>query len=317
MKKLLTVFILLLVTSILGACSVNKSAPPAQPATQLQTITLGVLPDVDSIPFVIAQEKGFFREEGLTVKLEAFKSAVDRDSALQSGNLDGAVSDALAEAFAKEGGFATTITSLTSGSYKLVINKDISATSIRDLKGKDVGISKNTIIEYVTDQMLAEAGLASGDINKIIIPQMPARLEMLRNGKIAAATLPEPLATIAVQSGAKILNSSDRLGINPGILLFTAKAIKDKPKELVAMYKAYNKAVDYLSREPVEKYIDILVEKGGFPPAVKGNLVLPAYKKAAAPDAKDIEAVMKWLQAKQLIKKAYSYQEVVDTSFVR
>jgi NitT/TauT family transport system substrate-binding protein len=317
MKRLFTVFILLIATSLLSACSVNKTATPAQPSTQLQKITLGVLPDVDSIPFVIAQEKGFFGEEGLTVKLEAFKSAVDRDSALQTGNLDGAVSDALAEAFAKEGGFATVITSLTSGSYKLVISKDVSAASIHDLKGKDVGISKNTIIEYVTDQMLAEAGLASSDINKIIIPQMPARLEMLKSGKIAAATLPEPLATIAVQSGAKVLNSSDRLGINPGILLFTAAAIKDKPKEIAAMYKAYNKAVDYLSREPVEQYIDILVEKGGFPPTVKGNLVLPVYKKASAPDPKDIEAVMKWLQSKQLIKQAYSYQDVVDTSFVR
>lgn len=317
MKRLLAVCILLLVASILGACSPSKTATPAQPVAQLQKITLGVLPDVDSIPFVIAQEKGYFREEGLTIKLESFKSAVDRDSALQSGNLDGAVSDALAEAFAKEGGFATTITSLTNGSYKLVLNKDVSAKSIHDLKGKDVGISKNTIIEYVTDQMLAEAGLVSSDINKIIIPQMPARLEMLKNGKIAAATLPEPLASIAVQGGAKILNSSDRLGINPGILLFTAKAIKDKPKEIAAMYKAYNKAVDYLSQQPVEQYIDILLEKGGFPPAVKGNLVLPAYKKASAPDPKDIDAVMKWLQSKQLIKKTYSYEDVVDTSFVR
>jgi NitT/TauT family transport system substrate-binding protein len=165
--------------------------------------------------------------------------------------------------------------------------------------------------------MLTEAGLTSGDINKAIIPQMPARLEMLKNGKIAAATLPEPLATIAVNNGAKILNSSDKLGINPGVLLFTAKSTKEKSKEIQAMYQAYNKAVDYLSREPAANYIDLLIEKGGFPKEVKGNIVLPAYTKATAPAPKEIESVVKWLQTKQLIKKSYTYQDLVDTGFVR
>ncbi|KYZ75649.1 ABC transporter substrate-binding protein [Anaerosporomusa subterranea] len=317
MKKLLTICLVITATFVLAACSVNKNDTTVQKPEQLQTITLGILPDVDSIPFIIAQEKGFFREQGLTVKLQSFKSAMDRDSALQSGNLDGAVSDILAAAFAKEGGFSTVITSLTNGSYKLIIHKDVSAASIKDLKGKDVGISKNTIIEYVTDKMLTEAGLTSGDINKAIIPQMPARLEMLKNGKIAAATLPEPLATIAVNNGAKILNSSDKLGVNPGVLLFTAKSTKEKSKEIQAMYQAYNKAVDYLSREPAANYIDLLIEKGGFPKEVKGNIVLPAYTKATAPAPKEIESVVEWLQTKQLIKKAYTYQDLVDTGFVR
>lgn len=319
MKKLISICVFLALAGILSACSVKKDINPAdsKASAPLQAITIGILPDVDSIPFVIAQEKGFFREEGLTVKLEAFKSAVERDSALQSGNLDGAVSDVLAQAFAKEGGMGTIITSLTNGSYKLVVGKDVTAKSLQDLKGKDVGISKNTIIEYVTDQILAESKLASNDINKVIIPQMPARLEMLKNGKLAAATLPEPLASIAVKNGARIVNSSDQLGVSPGILLFTKAAVKDKNKEISAMYRAYNKAVDYLTKEPMDKYIDILTEKGGFPKDVKGNLVLPAYKKASPPSEKDIASVIQWLQAKNLIKKPYTYQELVDTSFVR
>jgi len=301
----------------LGGCAGNKKEDSAQQSGRLQNITIGLMPDVDSIPFIIAQEKGYFKEEGLTVTLESFKSAVDRDSALQGGKLDGVISDMLAEAFAKSGGFDTVITSLTSGSYKLVVNKDETATSIQDLKGKDVAISKNTIIEYVTDKVMTEGGLTPADINKIIIPQIPARLEMLQNSKIAAATLPEPLATIAVKNGAKVLNSSDRLGINPGVMLFTTKAVNDKEQEIKAVYRAYNKAIDYLSREPVENYVDLLIEKGGFPKDVKGALILPKYQKAVAPQAKDVEDVVAWLQARQLIQKAYSYKELVDDRFVR
>ncbi|SMC34956.1 ABC transporter substrate-binding protein [Sporomusa malonica] len=317
MKRSISILIISMLLLGLAGCASNKQESSGQKQVQLQNINLGLMPDVDSIPFIIAQEKGYFKEEGLTVTLKHFKSAMERDSALQSGNLDGAVSDMLAEAFAKAGGFDTVITSLTTGSYKLVVNKDEKAASIQDLKGKDVAISKNTIIDYVTDKVVTEGGLTSADINKVVIPQIPARLEMLQNGKIAAATLPDPLATIAVKNGAKVIKTSEQLGLNPGVLLFTTKAVKEKEKEIQAMYRAYSKAVDYLSREPMDNYIDLLIEKGGFPKDVKGVLVLPQYKKAAAPQQKDVDDVVAWLQARQLIQKKYLYTDLVDTRFVR
>ena len=301
----------------LGGCANKKTEVGSNASGQLQNISIGIMPDVDSIPFIIAQEKGYFKEEGLTVTINPFKSAVDRDSALQSGNLDGAISDMLAVAFAKSGGFDVAITSLTSGSYKLVVNQNETAPTIQELKGKDVAISQNTIIEYVTDRIMTAGGLVPQDINKVFIPQIPTRLEMLQNGKIAAATLPEPLATIAVKNGGRILNSSDQLGISPGVMIFTTKSIGQKEKEIRAMYRAYNKAIDYLAHEPMENYIDLLIEKGGFPSSVKGVLVLPKYQKAMAPKGKDVEECMKWLKDKELIPKVYSLQEITDDRFVR
>lgn len=302
---------------VLSGCGNKKTEVGGTTTGKLPNITIGIMPDVDSIPFIIAQEKGYFKEEGIEVTISPFKSAVDRDSALQSGNLDGTISDMLAVAFAKSGGFDVTITSLTSGSYKLVVNQNETAPTIEELKGKDVAISKNTIIEYVTDRIMIAGGLVPQDINKIFIPQIPTRLEMLQNGKISAATLPEPMATIAVKNGGRILNSSDQLGISPGVMIFTTKAVGEKEKEIRAMYRAYNKAIDYLAHEPMENYIDVLIEKGGFPSSVKGALVLPKYQKAAAPKGKDVEECMKWLQDRQLIPKIYSFQEVVDDRFVR
>ncbi len=316
MKKQLIIWLMLIILVATSACSLHGSSETGQKPRQ-RTLTLGVLPDVDSVPFIIAQEKGFFREQGLTVKLQPFKSALERDSALQSANLDGAVSDILAVAFAKDGGFNTVITSLTNGSYKLLAHPGTGAVSITDLRAQSVGISKNTLIEYLTDTMLATAGLQPSDIDKVIISQIPARLELLNSGKISAATLPEPLAAMAVQKGAILIDSSDSLQINPGVLVFTSAAIREKSREIQAMYQAYNQAVDYLTREPAASYIDLIIEKGGFPPAVKGNIVMPIYTKAAAPDPQEITRAMQWLQARQLIKQTYSYQELVDTRFVR
>lgn len=315
MKKLVVIMVSALMLALAG-CGTGPGGASSGEQTG-QELTVGLMPDVDSIPFIIAQEKGFFKEEGVKVALKSFKSAVDRDSALQSGNLDGVISDVLAEAFAKDGGFDTVITSATTGNYKLVAGKDEAVAALQDLKGKDVAISKNTIIEYVTDTIGTKGGLAAGDLNKVIVPQIPARLEMLQNGKIAAATLPDPLATLAVKSGAKLVSSSEQLGINPGVMLFTKKAAEAKAKEIAAMYRAYNKAIDYLAKEPRDSYIDLVIEKAGFPAAVKDSLELPQYKKAAVPAAADVEAVIAWLQQKQLIQKGYTYEELVNDRFVR
>lgn len=317
MKKKAILITLMLLLLVVAGCASEKKENTAQKQGQLQNITIGLMPDVDSIPFIIAQEKGYFKEEGITVTLKPFKSAMERDSALQSGNLDGAISDILAEAFAKAGGFDTVITALTNGSYKLVVNKSEAATSVQELTGKDVAISKNTIIEYVTDQIAAQGGLAATAMNKTVIPQIPARLEMLQNNKISAATLPDPLATVAVKNGGKVISSSEQLGINPGVMLFTRKSVNEKEKEIQAVYRAYNKAVDYLEREPMENYIDMVIEKAGFPKDVKAALSLPKYKKATAPQQKDVDDVIAWMQARQLIQQKYQYTDLVDTRFVR
>lgn len=278
---------------------------------EMSPLTIGLMPDTDSIPFLIAREKGYFAEEGIEVNIEQYKSAMDRDAALQSGNLDGAVSDMLAAAFSKAGGFDVKVTSFTDGSYKLIAGRDENIRSVKELSGKDVSVSKNTIIEYVTDQILAKEGMNGDSINKVIIPQIPTRLEMLQNGKLAAATLPEPMASIAIAGGSKFVTGSDELGINPGVILFTAKASEDKKQEIQAMYRAYNKAVKYLNDTPREEYIDLVIEKAGFPPAAKEALKLPKYHEAALPKDSDVTDCIKWLNEKGLVQDKFTYSDMV------
>ena len=308
LKKLLAICLTVLALAMLAGCGTTKQADTKK---EMQPLTIGLMPDTDSLPFIIAQEKGFFREEGIEVNIEQYKSAMDRDSALQSGNLDGAVSDMLAVAFAKSGGFDVKVTSFTDGSYKLIASKDSGIKDVKGAAGKDVAVSRNTIIEYVTDQILAKENMDGDSINKVIIPQIPTRLEMLQNGKLAAATLPEPMASIAVHNGCQFVTGSDELGINPGVILFTAKAAADKKAEIQAMYRAYNKAVAYLNNTDRAEYIDLVIEKGGFPPVAKEALKLPKYHEAALPKESDVVDCIKWLNSKKLVTETYSYQDIV------
>lgn len=302
-------FIFVIFALLLTGCGGPQGAQKELPG-----ITIGIMPDVDSIPFLIAQEKGYFEEEGVHVEIQPFKSAMDRDAALQSGSLDGAVSDVLAVAFAQNGGFDVKAVSSTDGSYRFIAGKSTAASSksIEDFAGKDVAVSRNTIIEYVTDQILAQAGMSAESINKVIIPQIPTRLEMLENGKLAAATLPEPMASIAVFRGCQYITGSDQLGINPGVMAFTSKSIKNKEASIQAMYRAYNKAVKYLNETPREEYIDFVVEKGGFPADAKEALVLPKYREATLPSESDVTTCVKWMVSKGLIRQSYTFDEIVE-----
>jgi len=309
-KYLLLAISLICVFAVMVSGCGNK-----QSDKELQAITVGVMPDIDSVPIIIAQEKGYFAEEGLKVNIQQFKSAMDRDAALQSGNLDGAISDLLAVAFAKSGGFDVKVTAYTDGDYKLIAGKNENVTSPKDLVGKDVAVSKNTIIEYVTDQISVSQSMKEDSINKVVIPQIPTRLEMLQNGKLAAATLPEPMGSIAIANGCKFVTDSEQLGINPGVMMFTAKCVDNKKAELQAFYRAYNKAVKYLNEHPQDEYMDLIIEKSGFPAIAKTALKLPKYREAGLPQEKDVVDCMKWMNSKGLIKQEFSYKDLVVDLF--
>ncbi len=314
MKKLLFIFAALFIISFsLIGCDGNtdKKSTDNSGSSNKKEIVIGLMPDIDSIPFLIAERNGYFLDEGLNVELQQFKSAIDRDAALQSGNIDGAVSDLLAVIFAKSGGFDVRVTSRTDGCYRLVAGKESSTRTVGEIVGNEVAVSRNTIIEYVTDMVLASGGMDGEDINKVSVPQIPVRLEMLQNGKLEAATLPEPMASVAIHNGCHLIMGSDTLGINPGVMVFTRKTVEERKDELKKIYRAYDRAVKYLNETGRSEYINFIVERSGFPNESTEALELPEYRKAGLPKEKDVADVMKWLNKKQLVKESFEYNDIV------
>lgn len=316
MKKnfLAIVLIFIISISIVGCQGKAKETTNSQP---LKILTIGIMPDLDSLPFIIAEHKGYFKEEGIQVKMEHFKSAADRDTALQTKKIDGAISDMLAVVFFNDNNFDVKITSKTDGSFKLIAGKDSGISKIEQSAGKSIGISKNTIIEYLTDRIIESSNIDINLTQKIAIPKIPTRLEMLNNAKLDMATLPEPLASTAISAGGKIISSSDKLGINPGVMMFTTDAMTTKPEEIKALYKAYNKAIEFLKNEKQENYIDFVIKEAGFPDTVKNTLTLPNYSKASMPSERELEEVLNWLKAKNLTTNSYTLKDLSNSSFIK
>ncbi|MDK2933790.1 MAG: NitT/TauT family transport system substrate-binding protein [Clostridiales bacterium] len=276
-----------------------------------EKITIGLMPDVNSVPFIIAAEKGLFKEQGLNVETQLFMSAVERDAALQAGKIDGCVSDILAVVFARQGGFDVKMTSVTDGDYVLLASKHSNIDNIRDLKNVEIGLSTNTIIEYVTDTILTKNGLKEEEIKRMPIPKIPIRLEMLENGKIYGACLPQPLATLAEEKGAKVIATSSKQGLAPSVMVFNSDIIKQKKQAIKKIYEAYNQAVQLINDNP-SSFMDLIVQKAKFPPEIRDAVQLPQYKKAELPKQEDVNEVLNWMEKKGLLKRQFKYNDMVE-----
>ena len=173
----------------------NQGSTDARSTDKVSTVTLkiGILPDLDSLPILAALKDGLYQSAGLSVELVSFKNPVERDAAFQAGTLDGIVSDTLGAVFSVLGGGDGVIVSITTGRYGLAASPKSGYTSIRDLAGKNIGISSNTVIEYVASTLMTEARDCRRKPSiPLAVAQMPVRLELLLADTLPGACLPEP-----------------------------------------------------------------------------------------------------------------------------
>lgn len=293
-SKLFIIVMIICFTHSISACESNSK----------QELVVGIMPDFDSIPFVVAKQQGYLPAN---IRLDLYKSPVDRDSALFSGNMDGTISDILAAGIARQGKVDLYITSKTDGSYGLLSSEKITA---KDLEGREVGLSLNTVIEYVTDAIITESGGDPDRVKKTAVPKIPTRLELITNKQIDAIAVPEPYVTAAVAAGANLISISQDLKINPGVMLFYGSAIENKPAELKALYTAYNKAIDYIRKTEKADFMPQVIEELGLPEAAM-SANLPPYTYEEQPTREEFDRAMDWLIKKGLIEQAFSYDDLI------
>ena len=326
--------VLLAVTlaALLAGCSKGSDSKTEQPAAgQKQTeqkpaeqkpkedarIKLGLMPIEDNLPFFVAQSKGYFAQEVIVVEIAPMQSAVDRDSALQAGAIDGGVSDLVAAILLKSGGADITIASLglgatpEEGRFAILASPKSDITSVSQLKGVEIAISRNSIIEYVTESTLVAQGIKVADIKYTEVPKIPVRFQMLMQGQLKAATLPDPFATLAVAQGARLIADDTKgTNISQTVILFRGETAKKKPETLKKMFAAYARAVSDINGKP-DDFRSLLVEKGGLPAPIKDSYKVNKFPAPQLPARADVERVLNWLKGKNLLKTDVSYDQLV------
>ncbi len=245
-------------------------------------LKIGVMPAVDAAPIFIAQTQGYFEEEGLEVEIQVFTNAQDRQSALQTNAIDGAMSDMIALITNVQGGFEIKGTTLTDGLFPVLVRPGFESDGSATVAMMEVSVSN-----YLADHWLSD----TYEMEKVFINEIPARLEMIKNGNVDMGIFPEPMATMGMISGLEKVSYETE--ICPDIFVFTQKAIDEKTGAVEAYHRAIDKAVkDIQEDDGIAR--DILIEKLNLNPEIRDLMDLPEYKMTNLPDRAYVEELIDW-----------------------
>jgi NitT/TauT family transport system substrate-binding protein len=153
-----------------------------------------------SIAFIdlyIAQDRGFFREEGLNAELVQVSANV-ATAALVSGEVDALGIVGLA-ARASQSGLPIKVLAVTGHRALFWLVSRPEFKSIPDLKGTNLGItSRNGSQHLVANRLLAVGGLdPARDVGTVVIGGAPALLQALVAGSIQVTALSPPTIIVA------------------------------------------------------------------------------------------------------------------------
>ncbi len=323
MKKIIAVIVaLFLLSGIFIGCA-KETNSVKESSRQSQPLKIGVLFIEDNLPLFLAEAEDRFKKAGLDVELVPFPSAAERDTALQAGQIDGEAADIIAASLLKKGGTDVRISTITlgvtpkEGRFVLLGSPNSNFKSAADLKNVKIAVSENTIIEYVTDMLLTREGLKKEEIQKLSIPKMPIRLQMLVNNQLSAALLPDPLASLAEKQGAKVIIDDTTINDNVSqvVLIFRKDSIETKKDEIKKIIEIYGQAGSDLTNYP-DKYKELVFEKAKIPAPIKDTYKSPTFSPPQAPLEQDIINVMNWMVERKLLDKPYKYEELVDKSLL-
>lgn len=316
MKRAALIFCILLF--FLYSCQRKKGESVFIPSTELQPLTLGMLPTLDGLPFHIAKAQGIYDSLGLDLTILSFNSAYDRDAAFQFKSMDGMITD-YPSAVTLQAIHHTDLGIIlkNDGYFYFIVSKESGINQLQELKEKNIAVSHNTIIEYATGQLLNKAGISQAEVNKPEIAQLPLRLQMLQYDQIDASFLPDPAASIAMNARHRSLISTQELGIDFTVTAFSREAINEKRREIELLITGYNLGIDYIKMHPQKEWKQVLIEIG-VPENLTGLIALPVYRKAERPSADALDKAVTWLKTNNRISQTYSeYKNLIDTTFTK
>lgn len=289
---------------------------------ETNVLKIGLLPVLDTLPFYIAEENGYFEEAGVEVEAVPVASPVERDQIMQAGAIDGMLTEMTTTATFNRETVQVQIVMAARIAYddfpvfRVLASPPSDIETPEDLAGVPIGVSLNTIIEYTTYRQLEAAGLSPDDIVFQSVPSIPERFQLLIQGQLKAATLPDPLAQAAIEAGAKpVINDSQYPEYSVSVLSFSIQAIEEKPEAIRRFLQAWDRAVQDLNADP-EAYRGLFLEKVKVPESMQETYEIPPFPRASMPDEEQWEDVIIWLMEKELLEALLPYEESFNDDFL-
>ena len=141
-------------------------------------------------------------------------------------------------------------------------------------------------------------------------------MALLSSGELKAATLPEPLSSLAAQQGATVIvDDTKHPEYSYSTITFRKEIIDQNPEAIRAFLAAINEATALINGNP-EPYSSLLSEQKLVPVPLAGSFKTPTFAAASVPSEAQWNDVLAWLKGKGLIPGDLAYSDSVNNSFL-
>jgi NitT/TauT family transport system substrate-binding protein len=348
MKRMLK-HVLLFGSLVLAACAAPSAAPsggarasdappaapamaaPQPPASTAPTATpvpvsmkFGLQRTVSLASVFVAQDKGYFLEQGLELEFEILTAGSDIMTQVGAGNLH-AGSGSGASLF---NGFARGLDIKIIGSTQqndpageaantIVVRTDLldsgAVRELRDLRGRKVAVNARGVAsEYIVDRLVRQDGITVDDVELVSIP-FPDMNAALTNRVIDAAFITEPYLTQAETLGvARRIAPNQPAGEQITVLLINTGFVRANPEADVRFMTAYLRAARELYGEGWNRDdVVTILEKYTLLP---GDIIRRSVKPYIDPNGRINLASLEAQQRYFLEHGFLQYRELIPTS---
>lgn len=201
-----TSIILLFALFILGSCNNGGNKNQSNNSDSgTHKLKIGYIPIADCSQAFVAQEKGFFKDEGLDVELVSFQGGPQILEALGGGSINIGFSNLVSLALANDNGID--FRAITGGPVEqtnhienaILTLKNGSIKKPQDLAGKKIAINaKKNIIELMVKEYLRKNNV---DLNSVefVEAKFPEMQNALKSKQVDAIATIEPFVTVALK----------------------------------------------------------------------------------------------------------------------
>jgi NitT/TauT family transport system substrate-binding protein len=245
----------------------------AQPAAAQDKVKVGVFPTASSLPYFVAIERGFFKEQNIEPETIRLIGGPPNIAAMISNQIEAAIVLVTIEAMnanLKKPGVAMYIgVHSQSKVYQMeqfVVRKGYPATAIKDLKGARIMSAPGPANLVAAKAVLAKVGLNEGDYT-IDQLDMSQHVNVMTSGTFDAGYTLEPQASTMRKLGVArtleagviakyILGDEDGNAFAAGCAI-TSDFIKSRPDVARRFAAVWKKGIDFVNQNPQEarKYL--------------------------------------------------------------
>ena len=315
-----------------GQNATGKQSSSSSPQTAPQsataddsTITIGTLATEDLLPLWVAQAEGLFDGSDVNVEIVPFQSATELIAGVASGEVDLAMTDIMVTASMFASGidvqmeWVTLGTSADQGRFGIMVSPNSTITQLTDLAGVPIGVGSNTILEYVMDRLMEQAGVPESDIVVEELQKLPVRYQAMASGEVAAAALPGTLLALGEHNGCKLI-ADDTQGdnISQSVMIARSDFASDgsHAAQIDVLKGIWDQAASLVNADP-EKYRSVLIANANLPEAIADTYPISKYPTVQLPTSAMVDPVLDWMEHKGYLTQPLTYDEATGTFSVK